>query len=241
MTTPITLPPPPCRRDEAIVLVHGAWVGEWSWTPILPLLEAGGRPVVNVSLTGLGMRSHQNGPHLTQDVHVADVVGAIETLDLTNVTLVGHSYGGRVISAAAHLVADRVRHLVFVDAHAPLAPDSGNTPERDAIAQANGGMFPFTEYQPDPAEVGGEDGVAWFMARVQPHPYATFATPMPDSLPDGVGTTYVAATGYEPSRFTAYATAARSDPAWRYHELPGSHWLMFSHPAELAEIVLSSS
>ncbi len=54
----MTLPPPIARRERAIVLVHGAWVGEWSFTPILPLLEASGRPVHLVSLTGHGSRRH---------------------------------------------------------------------------------------------------------------------------------------------------------------------------------------
>lgn len=234
------LPPPVERRRDAIVLVHGAWVGEWSWSPVVPLLEASGRPVVNVSLTGHGMRSHQGGPHVTQADHVADVVGAIETLDLESITLVGHSYGGRVISAVAQLIPERLNRLVYLDAHAPTAPDSGNTPERAAYAERHGGMMPFTEYDPDPAEVGGPDGVAWFLARTRPQSFATFAVPMPSSLPAGVRRTYVFATGYSPTRFGAYAAAARDDPSWEYHELAGSHWLMFSHPDEVAAIVLDT-
>lgn len=235
-----TLPPPLEWRDRAIVLVHGAWVGEWSWTPILPLLAASGRPIVNVSLTGHGMRSHESGPHITQDHHVADVVGAITTLDLERVTLVGHSYGGRVISAASHLVADRLERLVFLDAHAPTAPDSGQTAERIAEAHACGGMLAFREYDPDPGEVGGTTGVEWFLERVRPQSFATFMAPMPTSLPEGIRRTYVFATGHEPSRFAGYAEGARADPSWEYHELPGSHWLMFSHPDDVARIILSS-
>ncbi|HSJ92057.1 MAG TPA: alpha/beta hydrolase [Ilumatobacter sp.] len=234
------LPPPLVDRDRAIVLVHGAWVGEWSWSPILPLLAAAGRPVVNVSLTGHGMRSHQSSPHITQADHVDDVVGAITTLDLERVTLVGHSYGGRVISAASHHVADRLERLVFLDAHAPTAPDSGQTPERIAEAEAAGGMLPFSGYDPDPDVVGGPEGVAWFLERVRPQSFATIAAPMPGSLPTGLRTTYVFATGYEPTRFAGYAAGARDDPSWEYLELDGDHWLMFSHPDEVARIILSS-
>ncbi|MEY2959393.1 MAG: hypothetical protein RLZZ01_1961, partial [Actinomycetota bacterium] len=136
----MTFPPPLERRDRAIVLVHGAWVGEWSWSPVLPYLESSDRTVVNVSLTGHGSRSHQNGPHVTHSDHVADVIGAIETFDLERVTLVGHSYGGRVITSVAHLVADRLERLVYVDAHAPIAPDSGQSDERRREAAENGGM-----------------------------------------------------------------------------------------------------
>lgn len=63
---------------------------------------------------------------------------------------------------------------------------------------------------------------------------------MPASLPDGVRTAYVFATGYRPTRFTDHAAAARNDPAWEYTELDAAHWLMFSHPDEVARIILSS-
>jgi pimeloyl-ACP methyl ester carboxylesterase len=235
---PSSLPPPRQRREQAIVLVHGAWVGEWSWLPVLPLLEASGRAVHAVSLTGHGARSHQSGPHVTLADHVADVVGLVRTLDLCDVTLVGHSYGGRVITAVAREIPDLLARLVYLDAHAPTAPDAGQSPERVAQAAASGGMIGFGGlYDPDPAEVGGEAGVAWFLERVMPQSFATFATPM-DPLPEGIARTYVFATGYAPSRFAGYARAARDDPAWEYLELPGSHWLMFSHPREVAEAVL---
>jgi pimeloyl-ACP methyl ester carboxylesterase len=233
----VTLPPPVSQRHRAIVLVHGAWVGEWSWSPVVPLLAASRRGVHAVSLAGHGARRRENGPHLTLDDHVGDVLGVIETHDLTDITLVGHSYGGRVINLVYALIPDRVARLVFLDAHAPVAPDTGHSPERIAEAEANGGMLPFRGYDPDPAEVGGPDGVAWFMERVVPQSFATFSTlgpPLPDALPK----TYVAATGYAPTRFGLYAEAAAASPAWDYVELPASHWLMFSHPHEVAEIIL---
>ncbi len=233
------LPPQPDRRRRAIVLVHGAWVGEWSWEPVLPLLAASGRPVHAVSLTGHGTRRHQAGPHVTLADHVADVAGVIETHDLYDVTLVGHSYGGRVITAAYPQLVDRIARLVYLDAHAPLAPDSGQSPERVAEAAATGGMIGFSEYDPDPAEVGGAEGVAWFMERVVPQSFATFTTPMVGLLPDELAKSYVLATGYEPSRFTQYAAAAAGDRHWDYHELDGSHWLMFSHPRRVADIILA--
>jgi pimeloyl-ACP methyl ester carboxylesterase len=237
----VSLPPPVERRSRAIVLVHGAWVGEWSFTPLLPHLEPSGRAIHVVSLTGHGARRHESGPHVTIDMHVADVVGVIETHDLVDVALVGHSYGGRVITAAYPHVAGRVERLVFLDAHAPLAPDTGQPPERVATAEANGGMLPFELYVPDPAEVGGADGFEWFMSRVMPQSFATFAAPLGPPLPDDVPKTYVFATGNQPSRFERYAEAARDHPAWDYVELPGSHWLMFTHPAQVAAAILGTA
>jgi hypothetical protein len=100
-------------------------------------------------------------------------------------------------------------------------------------------MLPFTGYDPDPAEVGGVEGVDWFLERVMPQSFATFSEPLGEPLPAAVDKTYVYATGNQPSRFSAYATAAAADPSWHYTELDGSHWLMFTHPREVAEIVLA--
>lgn len=233
------LPPARERCERAIVLVHGAWVGEWSWIPVLPLLEASGRPVHAVSLTGHGALAHRSGPQVTQADHIADVIGVIRTFDLVDITLVGHSYGGRVITAVAHEIADRITRLVYLDAHAPTGPDPGQSPGRVAEAEASGGMVAFRGYDPDPAEMGGEVGVAWFLERVMPQSFATLTPPMRAPLPGGIARSYVVATGYRPTRFAAYAQGARTDPAWEYLELPGSHWVMFSHPREVADIILA--
>jgi pimeloyl-ACP methyl ester carboxylesterase len=233
------LPPPDEQRRRAIVLVHGAWVGEWSWTPVRPLLAASGRPLHAVSLTGHGVRSHQSGPHVTLADHITDLVATVETFDLTEITLVGHSYGGRVITGAYPRLVERIARMVYVDAHVPIAPDTGQSPERLAAAAAGGGMLAFQGYDPDPAEVGGPEGVAWFMARVMPQSFATFTMPDVDPLPDELPKVYVYATGNQPSRFAHYAAAAEQHPAWEYHELPGSHWLMFSHPRQVADIILA--
>ena len=232
------LPPPLDRRTDAIVLVHGAWVGEWSWTPVLPALEASGRSVHAVSLKGHGARRHESAPSVTLADHVADVVGLIESYDLESLTLVGHSYGGRVITDAYALIADRVRRLVYLDAHVPVIPTTGGPDDRASIAAAHGGMLPFDGYDPDPAEVGGPPGVAWFMERVVPQSYATFTEPLVGDLSGAVDKVYVFARGATPSRFSPYADVIRSDPSWEFHELESSHWLMFAHPDDVARIIL---
>lgn len=237
-----TAPLPPARavRDQAIVLVHGAWVGEWSWLPVVPLLQASGRPVYNVSLTGQGARRHQGGPHVTLADHVADVVGTIDTLDLTGITLVGHSYGGRVTTAAAPHVADRLQAMVYLDAHAPSAPDAGQPPERIALAADHGGLLPFTGYDHDVELLPTEEARRWFLERTVAHPFQTFTTEWQHPVPAGVRPTYVFATESPGTRFGGYAAGAAADPAWRYLELPGPHFLMFSHPDEVAEIILTA-
>ncbi|MDH3299969.1 MAG: alpha/beta hydrolase [Acidimicrobiia bacterium] len=226
--------------NRPIVLVHGAWVGEWSWLPVLPRLKASGRAVHNVSLTGQGARRHQGGNHLHLLDHVDDVVGVIQTLDLRAVTLVGHSYGGRVITGVAGRVPDRLDAMVYLDAHAPIAPDPGQTPERLAAAEANDGMLPFGGYDLDPAFFGGLDGVAWCRERLVDHPMACFTDPWVVELPDRIVKTYVYAASPEPTKFSAYSAAAKADPGWHHHQLEGPHFLMYSHPDEVTAIILDA-
>ncbi len=170
--------------------------------------------------------------------HVDDVVGVIETLDLSSVTLVGHSYGGRVITGVAGRVPERLAAMVYLDAHAPIAPDPGQTPERLAAAEANNGMLPFGGYELDPEHFGGPEGAAWCRERLVDHPIRCFTDPWVVDLPEHVTRTYVYAAGPEPTKFASYAAAAEADPTWSHRELVGPHFLMFSHPEEVADIIL---
>jgi len=236
-------PPAPSERLDAIVLVHGAWVGEWCWTPVLPLLRASGRPVHAVSLRGHGARRHESGPHITLADHVDDLVGLVEAYDLAEITLVAHSYGGRVVTRALPRLAGRVRRLVYLDAHAPLLDGAGTAGSTDATTDSthDAGMVPFGEFEPDVVEFGDDAAVRWFRERVVAQSAATLRESL-DALVDetieSIERTYVHATGDRSDRFRAYASAARADPDWRYHELAGSHWLMISHPDEVAAIIL---
>lgn len=228
------------NSDQPIVLVHGAWVGEWSWLPVLPALRASGRAVHPVSLTGHGAKRHLSGPHIGLADHVQDVISLIEVFDLANVTLVGHSYGGKVITQVAGHVADRLRAVVYLDGHAPIAEDPGQPPGRAAQAEANGGMLPFGMYELDPAIFGGEAGVRWCLDRVVDQPWATFSAQWQGPLPDHVSKTYIYASENKPSRFETYGRAAAVAEDWQYHELAGPHFLMHSHPTEVAEIILNA-
>src|SRR5438128_128006 len=98
------------------VLVHGAWHGGWCWKRVTPLLRAAGHEVYATTLTGLGERVHLASPNVGLALHVQDVVGVLEYEDLRDVILVGHSYGGIVISGVADRVPERLRHLVYLDA-----------------------------------------------------------------------------------------------------------------------------
>jgi pimeloyl-ACP methyl ester carboxylesterase len=114
------------------VLVHGAWGGGWDWRGVDDALRAAGHHVQRVTLTGLGERVHLATPEVNLTTHVTDVVNTLAFEQLRDVILVGHSYGGMVITGAADRASDRVRRLVYVDALLPEDGESVNTlPGRD--------------------------------------------------------------------------------------------------------------
>src|SRR6186713_1695218 len=102
------------------VLVHGGGHGGWCYQPVARLLQAEGHTVYAPSLTGLGDRAHLMSSAIDLDLHVRDVVAILESEDLRDVILVGHSYGGMVITGIADRAADRVGKLVYLDAANPV-------------------------------------------------------------------------------------------------------------------------
>lgn len=115
-------PPPEAARHVTYVIVHGAWGGGWDWRRVEALLRAQGHDVARVTLTGLGERVHLARRDVGLETHVTDVVNRLVWDELRDVVLVGHSYGGMVITGAADRVPDRIRRLVYVDA---MVPENG--------------------------------------------------------------------------------------------------------------------
>lgn len=107
-----------------IVLVHEAWHGAWCYERVIPLLTAAGHRVYAPTLTGLADRSHLLSQEVNLQTHAKDVANLILWNDLQDVVLVGHSYGGAVISAAIELVAPQVTSAVFLDAFMPQSGES---------------------------------------------------------------------------------------------------------------------
>jgi pimeloyl-ACP methyl ester carboxylesterase len=83
------------------VLVHGTGHGGWCWRFIVPLLQAARHDVYTPTLTGLGASSHllHELNRMSLDTHVEDIANMLFYEDLSEVVLVGHSYGGMVITS----------------------------------------------------------------------------------------------------------------------------------------------
>src|SRR5690606_6728759 len=95
------------------VLAHGAWSSAFAWRKMRPLMAAAGHELWTPSLTGLGDRSHLAGPEIDLDTHIADITSLLHYEDLTDVRLIGHSYGGMVATGAADRMPERIGQVIY--------------------------------------------------------------------------------------------------------------------------------
>jgi pimeloyl-ACP methyl ester carboxylesterase len=235
------------------VLVAGNWIGAWAWHAVTDSLRANGHEVYPLSLTGLAERAHLASRETDLDTHVTDVVNLLRYEDLSDVVLVGHSYGGIVVTGAADRVPERVRHLVYVDS-GPLPDgvaqaDFGGPEDRarnEALVQeaGDGWLLPPPPWADLAAGVDGIDGevLAALAERSVPHPWAAAAQPARltgswERLPRlGILSSFTVAQVRE---LAAVAPMFRhmDGGKWTFEELPTWHWPMFSRPKELAAIL----
>jgi pimeloyl-ACP methyl ester carboxylesterase len=169
------------------VLVHGGGHGGWCYQSVARLLRAHGHEVYAPSLTGLGERAHLFASDVDLDCHITDIVNLLHFEDLRDVILVGHSYGGMVITGAADRTPERVGHLVYLDA---ATPENGQTlvdqaPEMMAAARAQSRIVDGVEmclYPTDDAVryygVRDPGQFEWMKARLTPHPWKCFEQPL---------------------------------------------------------------
>jgi len=163
------------------VLVHGSWCGGWAWDRLRPLLESAGHTVLTPTLTGLAERHELSSPDVGLGVHAREIAELLESEGVRDAILVGHSYGGMVITGAAALAADRVGQVVYADAFAPVTGESAFTILpwlRQAFADLPGPAE--WEVAPlDPGALGADDeAAAWLSGRLTPMPRFTHEEPL---------------------------------------------------------------
>ena len=232
----------------AFVLVHGAWGGAWIWRRVLTPLRAAGHEVHAVTLTGDGERAHLRRRDIGLQTHIADVLGLIEAEELDSIVLVGHSYGGQVITGVADRLlardASAIRQLVYVDAMVPLPGegwgdkhDAAVVAARTATAQANDFALP----PPDPADFG-LDGADrdWLLRRQVSHPFGPYREPLPF---DGdrwasVPRAFIDCTQPAYPTIAAMRERVRQMPGFEVFEIPTGHCPMVSEPQALVELLL---
>ena len=107
---------------SSFLLVPGACHGGWWYQPVVTELQTAGHHALALTLAGLGPDGMTGAGQVTLDTHIDQTTAALTAASDTAgqpVVLVGHSYGGTVITGAADRAPDRVRALVYLDASAP--------------------------------------------------------------------------------------------------------------------------
>jgi pimeloyl-ACP methyl ester carboxylesterase len=209
-------------------------------------LRAAGHAVYAPTLTGCGERVHLLTPEVGLETHIQDIFALLEYEDLDEVILVGHSYGGVVISGVAERAAGRLGRLVYLDAFVPrdgqtvmelISPELAAHMREQAAAVGAGWRVP----PPPPARYGvvDPDDVAWVAPRMGDHPLLSFTQPVRFRDPAALALprTFIWCVAFD-GPFGQFAARARAEPGWYYHELPTSHDAMVTLPGELAELLM---
>ena len=236
-------------NKASIVLIHGAWQGGWGWQKVVPLLWAAGHPTTTPTLSGMGERRNVPPAASGLQVHIEDIVAHLEMQDLKDVVLVGHSYGGCVLSGVLARQTGRVAHAIYLDAYVPLRGEgiiSLLTPEErqpiEALA-ATGGAIPVP-----PEDTWGERwGLtnptmrAWAAPRMTPQPALTFTeTIASDPFAQPVRLTYLKCRDNPNPGFWAMSKRIRADRRFTYREIAGPHMVMLTNPTGFTQTLLAT-
>ncbi len=229
------------------VLVHGAWHGGWCWVRVADRLRAAGHTVFTPTLSGLADRAHLLSQTVSLMTHIKDVVGLLSWEELNDVVLVGHSYGGMVITGAADRVADRIKTLIYLDAfypkHGQSAMELRNPEQVAATLEAARTRGAGWRIPPTTAAtfLVNEADRAWVDGKCSDLPLACFTERLHlsgavDGITDRV---YIRASGYPSPNFDAALAECRA-AGLACHEIPVGHDVMVDAPEELTRVLLES-
>jgi pimeloyl-ACP methyl ester carboxylesterase len=242
----------------AYVLVGGGWLGGWCWQPVARRLRDNGHDAYPVTLTGLGERVHLASPEVDLETHITDVVNLVEFEDLHDIALLGHSYGGVVVTGVADRIPGRISWLVYLDT-GPLPdgtalidtfpPEARQQTERHVEELGDGWRLPMPPWdelaQQASLEGLDDDQLRVMRSRAAPQPFGTYTqglrlqNPAREELPKlGILCSFSLAQVQEMSASDNPLTRGFAGPGWRFVELPTGHWPMFSRPDDLAELLL---
>lgn len=234
-------------KKPAFLLVHGAWHGGWCWDRVATRLRADGFRVFTPTQTGMGERAHLISRNISMELFVEDLVRVMESEELDDVVVVGHSFGGRSAAGLVDRLPAKVRHLVFVDSSLPegnksfmdLLPPESRGARLKAAEESSGGV---SIAVPDASffglDVAGDR--AWVQRRLTPHPLSTYTTPLVLKNPIGNGrpVSFIRCTQPKFAFVDPSGAYARAQPGWGYFEIATGHDAMVTAPDELTKLLL---
>jgi pimeloyl-ACP methyl ester carboxylesterase len=237
---------------RTFVLVHGAWHGGWCWRRVAEVLRAHGHQVFAPSLTGLGDRAHLFAKDISLQTHVQDILALVEMEELSDFVLVGHSYGGFVISGVADTLRERVAHYVYLDGSVPPDMATGssfswagfNPPEaREArlrLVREEGKGVALPPPPPSAFGVTAPAEAAWLQRHVRPMPVGTYTGlfTFQHSGSNGLKRTYIASTNPLYALMMPTHERIKGDKTWSFMPLETAHDSMVTAPEKLAAVLM---
>ncbi len=230
------------------VLVHGGGHGGWCYQRVARLLQAEGHVVYTPTMTGLGERAHLLNAEVDLHRHIEDIAAVLYFEDLSDVILVGHSYGGMVITGAADRVPERVGRLVFLDAANPVNGQS----LADVAGPVINAVRPFGEVvdglelvllpAPDAGLLYGvtdPDDLAWMSERLTAHPWQCFEQPLEltnEAALWAIPQYHIVCTSTLATRDPALMTQARAEG--RLWDIDTGHDLMITEPEKVTHALV---
>jgi pimeloyl-ACP methyl ester carboxylesterase len=231
------------------VLVPGGAHGGWCYQRVAAILRSAGHDAYAVTLTGVGERSHLLRPGVDLDLHIADVTAVLHYENLDDVILVGHSYGGMVVTGVADRAADRIGRLVYLDAANPRNGQSlvdvteGGIAMIRPLGQVVDGVELVLFPSPDAGLMYGvtdPDDLAWMADRLTPHPWRCFEQPLKlgnEAALWAIPQFHIVCTSTLASRDPELMATARSEG--RLWDIDAGHDLMITEPRAVAEALLA--
>jgi len=237
---------------ETYVIVHGAWHTGAEMEAVAAFMREAGHAVHCPTVAGNRPGDDRRRTGLADAIE--SIVRYIEEKDLREVRLVGHSYGGMVVSGVADRLGERLKRLVYVNAFVPLDGQCLNdlVPPHyvalfDGVAAANDNavMLPFPIWRE--AFINDADFALAesSYAKLNPHPYRTFTEAIRLRRPLAelpVGKSYVNCQQDTamPHSLPWHPRLSERLGLFRLVECPGSHEMWFSAPRRLAQAVLEA-
>ena len=231
------------------VFVPGAWHGGWSWHPVAQRIVSAGHRALTLTMPGLSPGDDSRELRLADAV--AYLIAQVEQRDLTDVVLVGHSWGGIPIAGAARPLAGRLRRIALVSGFVPrsgesmadaMGPDMGPymrsaiEASPDHTISVDFAAFSQTLMQDEPENL---QRLVYDLLVPQPGGYMLDALDFGDLTSIGVPFTYLLAERDRALAAPGDELAARVGV--RPIPVPGTHESLLTHPDDVAKALRDGS
>ncbi|MEM8949172.1 MAG: alpha/beta hydrolase [Pseudomonadota bacterium] len=228
-----------------ILLVHGSWHGAWAWNDIATELRERGHRVIAPDLLGLGSLAADLKPNIGLWEHVDQLEAIVDEENLSDLLLVGHSYGGALIHGLEARIANRVRAVVHLEGAIPepgssimnMWPEERRQATQKAVSEVGGG---WRVPPPDPRDWGSlnDKQIAWLKPQLTPQSIKTYRDKMPADLESAnCPHYYLYAKDRDPQPYAAVIERFSTARRWQIGATLGGHELMITNPAATLELI----